>query len=85
MAGRPRLVLQVGPVEVVHEEQPGQVERRPEWDTSSSSRSSSRSSRSRICGDMPSSHLEAHGPAEPAAAQLHLHRLQEVVGLLLAA
>ena len=27
--------------------------------------------------------LEAHGPAEPAAAQLHLDRGQQVVGLLL--
>ena len=81
---RPRLVLEVGPVEVLQRPQAAEVERaRRTRDTSSSSRSSSRTSSSRTSGVTRGVDLEAHRGAEPAAAQLELDRGQQVVGLLL--
>ena len=50
---------------------------------SSSPRSSSRWSSSRTSSVMLGADLEAHGPAEPAAAQLDLDGGEQVVGLLL--
>ena len=78
-----RLLLELGPVEVVHHPQSGQVQRAGDGvDVLGLQIELPGEKGAHLVGDRRIQ-LEAHGPTEPAPAQLHLDRLQEVVGVLL--
>ena len=80
----PHRVLQVGPVDAVHRPQPAEVDRPDVRGRRRRRRRRARAaSSSRISSDIVVVDLEAHGPAEAAAAQLDLDRGEQVVGLLL--
>ncbi len=81
--GRPRLLVEVGAVELVDAPQPPEVERRGDLVTVLGAEVELVHQHvAHVVGDV-GGHLEAHGPPEPAPAQLHLHRRQQVVGLVL--
>ena len=80
---RPGIVLEVGTVDGVDEEQTLEVERRPvERHVVTLEVELAQQQLDHVLGHALLG-LEAHGPAEPAAAQLHLHRGEQVVGLAL--
>ena len=79
----PRLVLEVGAVEVVQRPEPAEVERAGvHVDGLLVEVELAHEQVADLVGDVGVD-LEAHGPAEPAAAQLDLDRGEQVVGLLL--
>ena len=76
-------VLEVGAVEAVQLPQAAEVDRRPCSGDVVGSRARARAtSSSSISSLIVVGDLEAHRPAEPATAQLHLDRGEQVVGLL---
>ncbi len=80
---RPRLVLQIGAFDVEQFPQEAEVDRRAvERDVLGREFEFAHEQTEQIVAHVVG-HLEPHGPLEPAAAQFHLDRFEQVVGLLL--